>query len=142
MAIVLKRRTDSNRFVQPEIYSDFFTNFNCHPTKNDLYREINEEAIKTSIRNLLLTNRGERLYNSSLGSDIRKLLFENFNSATESVVSDLIRTTISNFEPRAQVHQVVVNSEVDEYTIYITIVFSVINKEEPITLELLLNRIR
>ena len=142
MAIVLKRKTETNLAIQPEIFSDFFTNFNTHPIKNDLYREVNEEAIKSSIRNLLLTNRGERIYNPSLGSDIRTILFENFSTATESVLSDLVRNTITNFEPRATVLQVHVNSEIDDHSIFITIVFSIINREEPITLELILNRIR
>lgn len=142
MAIVLKRRAETNLVVQPEHFSDFYTNLNVHPTKNDLYREVNEEAVKNSIRNLLLTNRGERIYNSSLGSDIRAILFENFSTATESVLADLVRTTVSNFEPRAHILQVYVNSEIDEHLIHITIVFNIINKEEPITLELILNRIR
>ena len=142
MAIVLKRKAETNLSVEQEHYSDFFTNLSVHPTKNDLYREINEEAVKSSIRNLLLTNRGERIYNSSLGSDIRTILFENFSTATESVLSDLVRNTISNFEPRANVLQVYVNSEIDEHSIFITIVFNIINREEPITLELILNRIR
>ena len=60
----------------------------------------------------------------------------------DSVLEDLIRTTIENYEPRAKISQVFVNSEIDSHYIVATIVFSIINKEEPITLELFLNRIR
>jgi phage baseplate assembly protein W len=142
MAIVIKKSLDTLLTVQQEYYSDFLADLNFHSVKNDLLRNTNEEAVKGSIRNLLLTNRGERLYDSNIGSDIRKILFENFSPAMESVLADLIRTTIENHEPRAKIIDIFVNSDVDSHFVVVTLVFSVINKEEPITLELILNRIR
>lgn len=59
MAIVVKRTLDKLRTIQPEYYSDFLDNFEVDLVKQDLFRNTNEEAVKTSIRNLLLTNRGE-----------------------------------------------------------------------------------
>lgn len=142
MAIVVQKRAQTSRSIQPEYYSDFFSNFDIDPVKQDLYRNTNEEAIKSSIRNLLLTNTGDRLYNSKLGSNIRAILFENFSPAMESILEDLIRTTIENYEPRAKIEEILVNSEIDDHYVAVTLVFSIINKEEPITLELFLNRIR
>ena len=142
MAIVLKKSIETSLTIQQEYYSDFLGDLDFHPTKKDLLRNTNEEAVKGSIRNLLLTNRGERLYDSNIGSDIRKILFENFSPAMESVLADLIRTTIENHEPRAKIIDIIVNSDVDSHYVVVTLVFSVINKEEPITLELILNRIR
>lgn len=142
MAIVIKKALETSLAIQQEHYSDFLSNMDFHLAKKDLLRNTNEEAVKTSIRNLLLTNRGERLYDSNLGSDIRKILFENFSPAMESVLADLIRTTIENHEPRARIHDIIVNSDVDSNYVIVTLVFSVINKEQPITFELILNRIR
>ena len=142
MAIVAQRKTQTPRVIQPEFFSDFLSGFDIDPIKQDLYKVTNEEAVKSSIRNLLLTNAGDRLYDSKLGSNIRSILFENFSPAMDSVLEDLIRTTIENYEPRAKIEQVFVNSEVDDHYVVATIVFSIINKEEPITLELFLNRIR
>jgi phage baseplate assembly protein W len=142
MAIVIKKSLDTLLTVQQEYYSDFLADLNFHSVKKDLLRNTNEEAVKGSIRNLLLTNRGERLYDSNIGSDIRKILFENISPAMESVLADLIRTTIENHEPRAKIIDIFVNSDVDSHFVVVTLVFSVINKEEPITLELILNRIR
>jgi phage baseplate assembly protein W len=142
MAIVKKRTLETSLSIQQEHFSDFLDGFDVHPVKKDLLRNTNEEAVKGSIRNLLLTNRGDRIYDTNLGSDIRKILFENFSPAMESVLADLIRTTIENHEPRAKVVDVFVNSDVDSNYVVVTLVFSVINKEEPITLELILNRIR
>ena len=142
MAIVAKRTLDRLRVVQPEYYSDFLDDFNVDPIKQDLLRHTNEEAVKTSIRNLLLTNRGERLYKPNVGSDIRAVLFENFSPAMESVVGDLIKTAVENYEPRAKILDVVVSSDIDEHFLSITIIFNIINREAPVTLELILNRIR
>jgi phage baseplate assembly protein W len=142
MAIVLKRNAETSLSIQQEHYSDFLGDLDFHPTKKDLLRNTNEEAVKQAIRNLLLTNRGDRIYNIDYGSDIRKILFENFSPAMESVLADLIRTAIENHEPRAKVIDIFVDSNVDDHFVVVTLIFSVINKEEPITLELILNRIR
>ena len=142
MAIVAQRKAQTLRVIQPEFFSDFLSGFDIDPIKQDLYKVTNEEAVKSSIRNLLLTNAGDRLYDSKLGSNIRSILFENFSPAMDSVLEDLIRTTIENYEPRAKIEQVFVNSEVADHYVVATIVFSIINKEEPITLEFFLNKIR
>lgn len=142
MAAVKQRDTYTSLKVQPEFFSDFLSNFNVHSTKKDLIRNVNDEAVKTSIRNLLQTNRGERFFNNNIGSDIRALLFENNSPATAQVLEDLIRTMISNYEPRARVEDVRVTNDEEGHSMTATIVFSVINRETPIVLEVLLNRIR
>lgn len=142
MAVVTKRDLYTPLKIQPEIFSDFFTNLEVHPIKKDFVRHTNEEAIKRSIRNLLLTKRGDRLFQNTLGSDVSSLLFELASTATDQVLESYIRTTITNYEPRAQVLDIQVTSEPDDHLVYATIIFSVINKQEPVVLELILNRIR
>ena len=142
MALVSTRLSRTPIQKQQEFFSDFLTNFDVSDTKNDLLRVTNEEAVKTSIRNLLLTNRGDRLFNNTVGSDLRALLFENASPALEQLVGDYIQTTIKNYEPRAIVDQVAVNTELDQNLVGVTIVFRVINKQEPVVFDLTLNRIR
>lgn len=142
MAIVQKRISNTPRAIQPVYFSDFTTNFETSEYKNDLIRETNENAVKTSIKNLLLTNRGDRLFNNTIGSDIRAILFENASPAMEQILSDYVTKTIENYEPRAGLVSVVVNSELDEHFVGVTVTFRIINREEPITLDLVLNRIR
>jgi phage baseplate assembly protein W len=142
MAIVRQTTQDTLQSKQPELFSDFLTDFDSHPVKKDLVRYTNENAIKQSIKSLVLTNRGERFFNYSLGCDVRTMLFEQLTPATERVVADLIKTTIENYEPRARVIDVAASGDYDAGAVYVTIVFSIINKQEPITLELILDRIR
>jgi phage baseplate assembly protein W len=142
MALVLQKTNTTPLKTQVEIFSDFFTDLDIHPVKKDFVRHTNEEAVKRSIKNLLLTNRGERLFNSDVGSDIRSLLFEQMSPATEQILEDFIRVTVDNHEPRAKIEEVQILTDQDTQTVYATISFSVINKQEPVVLELILNRIR
>jgi phage baseplate assembly protein W len=142
MAIVQKKIKNSAAAIQPIFFSDFETDFLVDTRKNDIARLTNEESIKKSIRNLLLTNRGDRLFNNTLGSDMRSILFENPTPALDQILSDYIIKTIDNYEPRAAIISVIVNSEVDSGYVNATITFNVINKQEPVTLDLVLNRIR
>jgi phage baseplate assembly protein W len=142
MAIVVRKTKITPQTAKPLVYSDFYSNFDLELVKKDLLSYKNEDSVKRSIRNLLLTDKGERFFNPTFGSDIRKMLFENFSPSTEQVVADLIKTAIGNHEPRANVIDVNVSGNPDQNSMYINIVFSVINKAEPVTLELILNRIR
>lgn len=142
MALVIRNNNTSPQRSKTLLYSDFKTSFKFSYVKRDLELDVNEEAVKTSIKNILLTNRGERFFNPSFGSDVRSVLFENFTSATEQILSDLVKNAINNFEPRANVIEVLVNGDPDNNQVYITIIFSIINKSEPITFEIILNRVR
>ena len=142
MAIVVRKTKTTPQTSKPLVYSDFYSNFDLELVKKDLLSYKNEDSVKRSIRNILLTDKGERFFNPTFGSDIRKMLFENFSPSTDQVVADLIKTAIGNHEPRANVIDVNVSGNPDQNSMYINIVFSVINKAEPVTLELILNRIR
>jgi hypothetical protein len=142
MAIVVRKTKTTPQTAKPIAYSDFYSNFDLESVKKDLLSYKNEDSVKRSIRSILLTDKGERFFNPTFGSDIRKMLFENFSPSTEQVVADLIKTAIGNHEPRANVIDVNVSGNPDQNSMYINIVFSVINKAEPVTLELILNRIR
>lgn len=142
MALVLKTTRSTPLTSKNVIYSDFFSNMNLTPVRNDLAIYENEDSVKRALKNLILTDKGERFFNPIFGCDVRRLLFENLSEVTDQVMKDLIKTAVSNFEPRAEIIDVVVSSNPDNNSVYVSIVFSVINKSEPITLELILNRIR
>lgn len=83
-----------------EVYSDFFDDFIKSPFSDDLALVKNEKAVKQSIKNLILTNFGERLFNPDFGSDINKTLFENNFDDILALLEFRIRQSITNFEPR------------------------------------------
>lgn len=127
---------------RPEIYSDFTKELMVSPINSDVMRISNEESIKESIRNLVSTNRGERLFQPQIGCDIRKLLFENITPDTVITAKAMIRETIESFEPRAGIVSIDVTSSIDSNIVNITIVFHVIDRADPISLTINVSRIR
>jgi phage baseplate assembly protein W len=125
-----------------EVYSDFLTNFNPHPVSRILLRFVNEKAVTRSIRNLINTNPGERLYQPDIGSGIRKLLFEPISDFVSITLSKLIQDTIAKYETRAQVLDVSVVAEEEKNRYIVTIVYMLINKQDPLSISLTLQRVR
>ena len=128
--------------IKTRTFSDLDLMFAPHPATKDITRKYDENAIKFSLKNLILTANYERPFHSEIGSPIRKLLFELpspiFNITLQRAISDVI----TNFEPRVELIDVYVNDRVDENAVDVTIEFKIINTEQPLTLELLLERTR
>lgn len=142
MAIVIKTKRQSPLEKPESIYQDFLSSFLFNENTNDLNIVKNEDSVKQAIINLMQTRVGEKPFNPTYGSEINKLLFENFTPQTTAVLIELIKGSIENFEPRAKLIDVIASPREEDNAYGVSIVFSVINKTEPITLEFLLNRTR
>ena len=81
-------------------FKDINITFKKHPVTNDLVVSKDASAIKQSIVNLLMTNKGERVYQPEYGSDLRRFLFEPMDFATAAAIQSNIVSTIKKFEPR------------------------------------------
>lgn len=125
-----------------EFFSDFTRNLEQIPGRKDLSRRINENAVKESIHNLVMTDRGERLFQPNIGCDIRGSLFENIDPNTILLLKENIRYTITTYEPRCNLHNVEVEANIDTNELRVRIVFSVINTSNTSELTIDLNRVR
>lgn len=123
-------------------YSDILTSFDAHPLTGDVGRITNAEAVKRSVRNLVLTDKYERRLNPAIGSNIRSILFEPMDGRTTIQLRDYIEETIQNYEPRAILEGIVVEPDYDRQSYYVSIRFRIINIEEPVTLDFYLDRVR
>ena len=137
-------RADKNTplLSQNQIYSDFLNDLNPHPVSKDIVKFINERAISRSIRNLLSTNQGERLYQPDIGSNMVSLLFEPMSNGMATSISNLIYDTLSQYEPRAKILKLSVVPEFNRGSYQVTITFMIINSQEPFTLNVALDRVR
>lgn len=122
-------------------FSDFNTSLAVHPVKRDLSLKTDVAAVKQSVRNLILTDRGERLMQPSVGSKIRSLLFENFTPTTVRLIKQYITETIDNHEPRASIIDIDVSADDDNNLLLVSLKFMVINNDEPALLDLQIERI-
>jgi phage baseplate assembly protein W len=137
-----KIQTLTDHSIKKVIYSDFFTDFSRNSVTGQLNRKTNAEAVKQSIRNLLLTNRYERPFQPDLGSGLTGLLFENYTPGLELRAKKMVEEVFDNHEPRAELMKVDVGGNPDHNTLSFQITFRIINTTEPETLDIILERTR
>jgi phage baseplate assembly protein W len=135
--MALTPRTRSNEF-----FSDFTREFDSIPGRTDLARLVNENAVKESIFNLIMTDRGERLFQPNVGCDIRGSLFENIDPNTMLILKENIKTTINTYEPRCNLKDVEISGNIDTNELKVKIVFSVINSSALTSFSIDLKRAR
>lgn len=123
-------------------YSDLDFNFTAHPVNGDIVRRFDESAVKNALKNLILTSNYERPFHSEIGSPIKRLLFEPATPMLEVLINRAIVDTVTNFEPRVELLNVDVVVSEDEYNVYVSIEFRIINTTQPLTLDLTLERTR
>ena len=85
------------------VYKDLNLNFTANPVTGDVAMVTDVNAVKRSVRNLLLTNHYDRPFHPEIGSNVPALLFENVGPITGNQLQRAIEEMIGNFEPRARV---------------------------------------
>lgn len=123
-----------------------FSDLNLLFTRNlvtaDVTRKIDEEAIKSSVRNLISTNNFERPFHPEIGCQLYGLLFENLTPSVYQTIKKTIFDVIEKFEPRVSIIDVKLQETPDKNSISVDIEFKIINSERPITLKTTLQRVR
>jgi phage baseplate assembly protein W len=123
-------------------FRDLDLNFTIHPIRKDINVHKNEYAIINSVKNLILTNFYERPFQPEIGSNIRRLLFDNIDSIIAAQLERAIEETILNFEPRVQISNITASPKPDENRYSLQLEFFVINSSNPISINFFLERIR
>lgn len=128
--------------LQQVYLSDFSTDFSLNPVTGFLAKVNNEQDAKQMLRNLVLTNMGERPYQPLVGSKVYNLLFEPADSVTMSMLESTIAQTIINNLPFINLIGVLITDLSDSNSYAITITFSIINSVNPVTLDIIIKRVR
>lgn len=131
-----------NIIARKNDYSDLDLDFMPHPTTKDVMKKTGVESIKRSVRNLILTNFYDRPFQSYIGSNALKLLFDNATPITANFLNNAIREVINNYEPRVRIQDLRVNFDLDNNGYNVTISFVIVNRNEPAVINLFLERIR
>ncbi len=95
--------SNSNIRARTKPYSDFDFAFIKHPTTKDVPIKRDVEAIKQSVRNILLTRRGEKFFDPNFGGSLSEYLFENFDPVVEAEIEGRVINTLRNYERRVKV---------------------------------------
>ena len=123
-------------------FSDLDLNFTANPVTKDVSKKYDENAIKQSIKNLILTQNFERPFRSDIGSQIKTLMFEPITPMLSALIKKTIQNTITSYEPRANILDISVLLSPDNNGVYVTIVFAIVNTSTPISVDLFLERTR
>ena len=123
-------------------FVDLDLNFSIHPIRKDISTYKSEYAVINSVKNLILTNHYEKPFRPQVGSNIRRLLFENIDSIIAAQIERAVTETIENFEPRVSVSSITAIPDPDNNRYNLKLEFFVINQTSPITINFFLERIR
>ena len=112
-------------------------------SNKDVNKVTDIEAVKRSVRNLVLLNSYEKPFHPEIAGDVRGLLFENMTPLAAAVIARKIQDVIENFEPRARLTGVQAIPDFDRNAYEVTVYFYVVNAPtELVEVTQLLERLR
>jgi phage baseplate assembly protein W len=95
-----------------------------------LKKVINLDAVKTSINNILLTGKGERVFLPQFGGGIQNLLFEPLDETMASQIANMVKDAIETWDPRVKCQGVDTQIYSDDNYAKITVRYSIIGYSE------------
>ena len=124
-------------------YTDLDLFFGRKSVSKDINKVTDVQAVKRSIRNLVLTNHYEKPFHPEIGSGVRDMLFEPMTPLTAYMLAKQVENVIENWEPRARLIGVRASPNLDRNEYEITIEFYVVNTPtELVDLTVFLERLR
>ena len=108
-------------------YKDLDLFFAKKSGSKDIRKVTDIQAVKRSVRNLVLLNHYEKPFHPEIGSGIRDMLFENMSTMTAIILARKIEDVIENFEPRVRLSSVRADPNLDRNEYEVTIEFFVVN---------------
>jgi phage baseplate assembly protein W len=129
-----------NRTTQ--IFRDFDLAFSSHPNTKDIAVKRDGEAVKQSVKNLILTQYYERPFHSEIGSPVRSLLFDLATPLTANSMKRGIIDVIESYEPRVRLLDVNVNLQDENNACEISITYNIVGFQTVEDLTFALERTR
>ena len=124
-------------------YSDLDLFFTKKISNSDVNKLTDIQAVKRSIRNLVLLNTYEKPFHPEISSGVRGMLFENMTPITANILARKIEDVINNFEPRARLISVTAIPDLDRNAYEVAVQFYVVNTPtELVDISLMLETLR
>ena len=124
-------------------YSDLDLFFSKKNSDSDISKVTDVQAVKRSIRNLVLLNHYEKPFHPEIGSGVREMLFELMTPVTAIVLTRKIEDVITNFEPRARLVSVRAFPDLDRNAYEVSVEFYIVNAPtELVDFSIMLERLR
>ena len=135
------RRSKASTVSRSKGYSDLDLRLTRHKIRKDIVPLKDDQAVKNSIKNLILTNFFERPFQPGVGANLRGLLFEPADAITELALEDNIKRCLK-LEPRADIIFVEVTNIEDRNAYRVTVKFNIKQFDQTAEVEIVLRRLR
>ena len=112
-------------------FKDINLSFKRHPVTNDVITVSDEDAIKRSVKNIIFTILGEKPFLPLFGSVINESLFDLSTNLNEIRISDEIKQSLLNYEPRIDNIEVTVSVYPDSNELNCTIQYDIVGIPAP-----------
>lgn len=124
-----------------QTFKDLSIAFKPHPITKDVATKKDTAAIRQAVSNLLYTRKTERFFDSDLGTNLQRLLFEPLSSITAGLISEEIRGVLGIYEPRISVESIEVKANLSQNGFDVLLYFVITGRNDgPIALNLFLER--
>lgn len=111
-------------------YRDIDLNFKRHPSSGDVSARVDSNAVAQSLRTIILTNPGDLDEEPDFGVGVWGVLGENMSAVDVLALKEKVIEQCSLYEPRAEISDVVVSHDMENYTIRIRVFYFVTNIDE------------
>lgn len=122
-------------------YKDVSSSFKANPFTGEPSVVKDERAVAESLKNIILTDTGERPFQPDLAGNVRALLFEPVSPIVFDSLKTRIEDVVDNFEPRVSLQEVAVDYQVDQNRFSVTIKYKVVSLPGVFTTEIKLQRL-
>ncbi len=125
------------------IYTDLDLFFTRKQSTSDVNQLYDVQAIKRSVRNLVLLNTHEKPFHPEISGGVREMLFHPVTPVVAQVISRKVEEVVEIYEPRVELLNVTVTPKYTENAFDVNIEFLILNApERSETVEILLERLR
>jgi len=107
-----------------ELFADFNVDMEKDPNTYDILKDIDVEALKTSIRNILMTRKGTRRMQPEFGANLEDKLFEPLDTTTARSIGEIINEQIEMWDPDIRIHGINIVADEVRLRYNVTITFS------------------
>tara|TARA_B100001113_G_scaffold176295_1_gene144427 strand:- start:989 stop:1399 length:411 start_codon:yes stop_codon:yes gene_type:complete len=132
---------NKNKITARQWYSDVDFNLTPHPSSGDIIVKQDKEAVKRSVRNIMLTNNFERPFRPNFGANLRGLLFEYADNMTRYELRQQVIEALNFYEPRVSVSSIEL-SDAGRNGLNVNVKYGVRGIKEQQNVEVLLERVR